>query len=272
MQALRPDTNMSNPAAVVFSSMAAIQAQLLELKSEVNSLRRADSPTNCLAVKELIRLEKNRQTPDDTTFMMTSAFGRINSFKGLVPVAPLDADSIAISVWMIHLMIENPFVTTELVAQSLQDMNKPTDEQLHVAASLLPVMYPNLEAARKDLFVLEKNQLQHIMGLECQSHKGTLSTFMEFANQCEERDANSPRARISNDGDITSIRIGQKHEQASENITKKTFQKKPFFTTHFNSHTFQKTTQPSGSNFLFPFYRRTCAKRDIARLGCVFAA
>jgi hypothetical protein len=207
MQAIRPEQSMPNPAAVVLQSMAVIQAQLTSLERKVNS--RTDSPTNDLALKALIDLERSRKTTDDATFMMASAFGRINSYKALVPLAPLDADTIAISVWMVHLMIENPFITTEHVSKSLEEMNKPTDEQLHVAASLLPVMYPSLEAARKDLFVLEKNQLQHIMGLESEVHKGTLSTFMEFAHQCEERDANSPRARISNDGDITSIRIGQ---------------------------------------------------------------
>ena len=210
MQAIRPDQSMSNPAAVVFKSMAVIQAQLNELQHKMATLT-SDSSTNCLAVKGLIVLERNRQTTDDTTFAMASALRRINSFKGLVPAAPLDGDTIAISVWMLHLMIENPFITTEHVSKSLQEMNKPTDEQLHTAASLLPVMYPNLEAARKDLFVLEKNQLQHIMGLECDDHKGTLSTIMEFAHQCEERDANSPRARISNDGDITAMRIGRAH-------------------------------------------------------------
>lgn len=199
---------MSNPAAVVFKSMAAIQAHLVSLQQEVTVLR-SSSPPNSLAVQELIRLKRKEQNPDEATFMMASALGRVNSFKGLLPIAPLDADTVAISVWLIHLLIENPLIATEVIAQSLQEMDKPTEEQLHMAAGMLPVMYPNPEAAHKDLYVLAKNQLQHIMGLECEKHNGTLSSLFEFVHQCEEREVGSPRVRISNDGDITSCKIGR---------------------------------------------------------------
>jgi len=249
-----PGSSLSNPAVVVLQSMAAIQAHLSDLQNQVTVLR-SSSPPNSLAVKELIRLEKSRQTPDDATFLMASALGRVNSFKGLLPMAPLDADTVAVSVWLVHALMENPLIPVEVISQSLQEMDKPTDDQLHSAASFLPVMYPNLEAARKDLFVLAKNQLQHIMGLESEAHKGTLSSLLEFVHQCEEREVGSPRVRIANDEDITSSKIGEKFLSL-------------FFFPFFNlaSNFFPSTV----SFCVFFCNRRTTAYQDAACLGHVF--
>jgi hypothetical protein len=191
--------------------MASLQATVSELQREVAILR-ASQPNNSLALKKLIRLEEGRQSPEQTVPDMASALGRINSFNGLTALVPLDSEYVAISAALLRLLIENPFFTTEFVATGLEDMQKPTDEQIHAAAQALPIVYPSLQAARKDLFVLAKNQLIHIMSLEVDAHKGTLQSYLEYVNQCEDRTGDHPRVRVASEGnfsDITCSKIGQ---------------------------------------------------------------
>lgn len=211
MQA-RPESSMvPSPAVLVLKSMASLQATVSKLQHDLDVLR-ASQPNNSLALKKLVRLEEERQSPDKIAPDIASALGRINSFKGLTPLVPLDAEHVAISAALLRLLIENPFVTTEVVATSLEDMQKPTDEQIRAAAPALPIVYPSLQVACDDLFVLAKNQLNHLMSFESTPHSGTLQSFLEFVNQCEVRDPELPRVRVASEGnfsDITCSKIGQ---------------------------------------------------------------
>jgi len=210
MQANHESSLVSHPATLVFKSMVSIQAAVSELQREVAHLRTAQ-PNNSIALKKLIKLEEGRQSADSVMPFITSALGRFNTYKGLAPMTPIDAEYAAISVCLLRLLIENPFCTSSIVAQNLEEMTKPTDEQIHVAASRLPIVYPSMEAARDDLFILAKNQLMHIMSFETEVHQGTLTSLSEFVDQCEPKDAGLPRVRMANESylsDITSCKIG----------------------------------------------------------------